>query len=67
MSVVEHVPNIGDRGARGRFISGIVWLVIAVALLVALLLTDAPRWARLLLAIPAALAATGFLEARERT
>lgn len=61
------IANIGDRGARRRRASGIVWLVLATGLAVVLVTAGAPRWMRLLVAIPAGLAAVGFLQARERT
>ena len=67
MTSREHVSNIGDRGARRRRASGVVWLIVAIALFVVLLLAGAPRWARLAIAIPVGLAAIGFLQARERT
>jgi hypothetical protein len=61
------VENIGVRGAIRRRRSGVVWAALAVAGLIALLVTDAPRWTRLMIAIPVGLAAVGFLQARERT
>ena len=67
MSALQHVANIGDRGARRRLISGVVWIVIDAGVLIALLVTGAPRVARLILAIPVGLSAIGFLQARERT
>ncbi|HTI65252.1 MAG TPA: hypothetical protein VL524_17120 [Gemmatimonadaceae bacterium] len=67
MTSREHVSNIGDRGARRRRASGVVWLIVAIALFVVLLLAGAPRWARLAVGIPVGLAAIGFLQARERT
>lgn len=67
MASTEHVSNIGDRGARRRKGSGVVWLIVAIALVVVLLLIGAPRWARLTVGIPVGLAAVGFLQARERT
>ena len=67
MSALPHVANIGDRGARRRLISGVVWIVIGAGVLIALLVTGAPRVARLILAIPVGLSAIGFLQARERT
>lgn len=65
--MAEHIPNIGSRGARRRRRGGIVWLVVAAAAFVALLATGAPRAARLLLVSPFGLAATGFLQARQKT
>jgi len=63
----DHVANIGERGARRRWIGGFVWSIAAAALLVVLIVSSAPRWTRLLLALPIALAAIGFLQAREKT
>lgn len=67
MTSPDRVENIGARGALRRRHSGVVWAVLAVAGLIALLVGDAPRWTRLMIAIPAGLAAIGFLQARERT
>lgn len=61
------VENIGARGAVRRRRSGVVWAVLTVAGLIALLVAGAPRWTRLMIAIPAGFAAVGFLQARERT
>jgi hypothetical protein len=63
----DRVENIGAQGALRRRRSGVVWTTLAVAGLIALLVGDAPRWTRLMIAIPAGLAAIGFLQARERT
>jgi hypothetical protein len=65
--MADHVANIGDRGVRRRRRAGFVWLVIAVVAATALVLTDVPRYWRLLLIIPFGLAANGFLQAREKT
>lgn len=67
MTQPGRIANIGDRGARRRRASGIVWLVVATAFVVVLVVDGGPRWLRLLVAIPAGLAALGFLQARERT
>jgi uncharacterized membrane protein (UPF0136 family) len=63
----EHIANIDDRGARRRALGGIVWLVVAVVATAALLATHAPRAYRLALVVPFALAALGWLQAREKT
>jgi hypothetical protein len=63
----NRVENIGARGAIRRRRSGVFWTVLAVAELTGLLVAGAPRWTRLTIAIPAGLAAVGFLQARERT
>jgi hypothetical protein len=64
---ISHVPNIGARGARRRLIGGYVWALIAGAVFVVLITQHAPRWMRILLALPIALSAIGFLQAREKT
>ena len=63
----EHVTNIGEPGARRRQSGALVWIAIGGAMAVVLITVNAPRPFRLLLAIPAGLAAAGFLEAREKT
>ncbi|HET9729459.1 MAG TPA: hypothetical protein VF785_14600 [Gemmatimonadaceae bacterium] len=65
--MAEHIANIGERGARRRRRGGIMWLVVSVAAFALMLVMGAPREARLLLAIPFGLAATGFLQARQKT
>lgn len=67
MTSVDRVENIGARGAIRRRRSGVFWAVLAAAGFIALLVVDAPRWTRLMIAFPAGLAAIGFLQARERT
>lgn len=63
----ERVENITERGIRRRRAFGIVMLVVSLVAAAALVASDAPRWWRLSLAVPFALAAMGFLEAREKT
>ena len=65
--MAEHVDNIGERVANHRRRGGWIMAVVAVFAAIALFATDAPRAARLLLAIPVGLAAAGFLQAREKT
>jgi hypothetical protein len=67
VSGAEHVPNIGDRGARRRRRSGVAWTIVTIGVLAALYAGGASRWTRLVIAIPAGMAAIGFLQARERT
>lgn len=62
-----HVDNIGERGARIRRRTGWIWTAVTVVAIIALVATRAPRGARLFLAGPVALAAIGFLQAREKT
>jgi hypothetical protein len=45
----------------------VVWLIVAVIAFAVMLTLGAPREARLVLAIPFGLAATGFLQARQKT
>jgi hypothetical protein len=63
----DRIANIGPRGARRRRRGGIVWLIVAIVALAVLVVRGAPRDARLVLAIPIGLAATGFLQARQKT
>ena len=60
------VCNIGRDEIRRRRLSGHVGALAAVGLLAALLATGAPRVVRLLVALPAAVGASGYLQARER-
>jgi len=59
--------NIGLREQRKRRVLGYVALAIAVGLAFVLIVTDAPRWSRLILFFPIWLANLGFLQAREKT
>ena len=61
------VPNIGAVQRRQRWIFGAIATVGALTLLAILLLWDAPRIWRLTVALPAGLAALGFLQSREKT
>jgi hypothetical protein len=63
----QHVDNIGERGARRRRRGGWIWAAVAVLVAIVLMTTHAPRSSRLVLAVPVALAALGFLQAREKT
>jgi hypothetical protein len=60
---IPGVCNIGPAEIRRRRTSGIVGGVVAAGLLAATLATGAPRPLRLLVALPAAGAASGFLQA----
>jgi hypothetical protein len=44
-----------------------VWTAIAALTAIALVAMHAPRQSRLLIGVPVALAAVGFLQAREKT
>ena len=57
------VCNIGPQEIRRRRRAGHVGLVVAVVLLAVLVAVGAPPLARLLVAIPAAMAASGYLQA----
>lgn len=63
----ERVVNITERGVRQRRLVGIVSLVVAGMVAVAMIVFDVPRAWRLLLVIPFASAANGLLQAREKT
>jgi hypothetical protein len=58
--------NIGPAEIARRRRAGHVGTVVTVGLLAGLVLADAPRGARLLVALPAAGAASGYLQARLR-
>ena len=58
------VCNIGPQEIRRRRRAGHVGLVATVVLLAVLVTVGAPPLARLLVAIPAAMAASGYLQAR---
>ncbi len=61
------IPNISTEERLKRLRGGIVAFVIGVAVLVALMLTGANHWWRLLLFLPFAGAATGFFQWRDKT
>jgi hypothetical protein len=65
--MTQHVDNIGEPGARRRRQGALVSLALAGAVAIVLIITNAPRPARLLIAVPIGLAAAGFLQAREKT
>ena len=65
--MANHVDNIGEPGARRRREGALVCVAIAGVVAIVLIITNAPRPARLLVAVPIGLAAAGFLEAREKT
>ena len=65
----EYVPgvcNIGPDEIRHRRRVGHVGLAASVALLATLLVVDAPRVARVLVGVPAAMSASGYLQAALR-
>ena len=69
IATVDYEPgvcNIGPEEIRRRRQAGHVGLVAAVVLFAVLVAIGAPPLARLLVAIPAAMAASGYLQARFR-
>ena len=60
------VCNIGPAEIQRRRMTGHVGLVAAAAVLAALVVIGAPAISRLLIAIPAAVSASGYLQARLR-
>ena len=60
------VCNIGPAEIQRRRMAGHVGLVASLAVLSALVVTDAPALLRLLVIAPAAVAASGYLQARLR-
>jgi hypothetical protein len=63
---VSGACNIGPKEIEARRRSGYTGTVATVVLLIVLVVLDAPPFARLLLIIPAAVAASGFIQARLR-
>jgi hypothetical protein len=66
LAVVAYVPgvcNIGPAEIRRRRLFGHLGLAVSLALLAGLIALGAPHLARLLLIVPAAGAATGYLQA----
>ena len=61
------VGNIGPREQRKRRLMGIVALTVGVGLAFLFVVTDAPRWSRLVIFFPVWLAGLGLLQAREKT
>lgn len=60
-------PNIGPRQRRRRLAGGIVAWVAACLLLAVLLVVDAPRIARVLVALPMWAGALGVYQAKAKT
>ena len=60
-------PNIGLKQRRRRLAVGALATLAGATLLAALLATDAPRLARLLVALPFWAGAVGILQHREKT
>jgi hypothetical protein len=60
-------PNIGPRQRRRRLAGGVLALAGAGIVLFALLAVDAPRAARLLVALPVWAGALGVYQARAKT
>ncbi|MEJ2203419.1 MAG: hypothetical protein P8170_04865 [Gemmatimonadota bacterium] len=61
------IPNIGTPQRRARLVGGLLGLVGAAALLVVLLVGEAPRAARLLVALPVWAGTLGVFQAKART
>ena len=65
--MLKHIDNIGERGARRRRRGAWVWTAVAALTAIAFVAMHASRQSRLVIAVPVALAALGFLQAREKT
>jgi len=64
---VACTPNIGLKQRRIRLVVGALATLCGATLLAALLATDAPRVARLLVALPFWAGAVGILQHRDKT
>ena len=65
--MAHRVANITDVGIRRRYRQGVVLAIVSFAAAIILIAAGSPRWTRLLLFFPIAIAANGFLQAREKT
>lgn len=61
------IPNIGPRGQRSRFLTGLVGVAVALFGLSVLVVADAPRLSRAVLVLPLWIAGLGFFQARAKT
>ena len=59
--------NIGPREQRKRRLLGIVALTIGVATAFVLVVSNAPRWSRVVIFLPIWVAGLGLMQAREKT
>ena len=65
--MAERVENVSTRGARLRKRNGWISLLVAAGVAVVFVALNPPRFYRVVLGIPVALAAVNFFEAREKT
>jgi len=65
--MTEQTTNLSERGVRRRRTMGIIWLAISIVAAGSMILLNSARSWRLVLFVPFAFAAVGFLQARERT
>jgi len=65
--MASRVENITANGIRRRHRQGVVLAVISIAAAIIMIAIGSPRWMRLFLFVPIAIAANGFLQAREKT
>jgi uncharacterized protein (DUF983 family) len=61
------IPNIGPRERAKRMRTGIIGSVATAAVAATLIAVHAPRWTRLVVFMPAIVAAYGVFQAREKT
>lgn len=61
------VSNIGPRGCRTRYVSGLLMLAVAFGIGLAFVTAGVPRWWRFGLVVPFWLAALGVFQARGMT
>ncbi len=61
------IDNIGAKEIRKRRLLGIVALTVGVGVAFLLIVTEAPRLARLIIFVPIWFAGLGLLQAREKT
>lgn len=61
------VINIGPGERRKRAVMGAAMLAVAVGIFLALMVTDAGRWWRIVVFVPVWIGALGFFQARANT
>jgi hypothetical protein len=65
--MAEPVVNITEKGIRKRRRIAVAMTIVSLVMAVALIPTGSPRWTRLVLFVPMAMAASAFFQVRKKT
>jgi hypothetical protein len=65
--MAEPVVNITEKGIAKRRRMAIAMTIVSVAIALTLFATESPRWTRLVLFVPMAMAASTFFQVRKKT